>query len=305
MITEVRCPGMPASWLNAWLAGVGATVLDSRIRLRWTTEAPIAVFSAERVDPVATLATAWPDEQFLADLPIAEHWNGTPPLRRKVSGDTFAARARAARGHPQSWALSSTMTDLVMEENGEVLHAPLDPAGPGTIKWLHHRLQRVHREVEPSVERLMDTFSGRAVRVKNNGLGFDLTRMGSQADEADKSVDPVIEVLAFFGLALLPVRGVGINPPRSVQRGWRNRRFTWPAWTSPLNYAGIDALLDVWEPDEGTWSRTGVHAAWKSVRFRPRGSADPTRGYGSGRLSQPANPMTMHPRRASNVPANR
>ena len=289
-MTEVPCPGMPASWLNAWLAAVGATMLDSRIRLRWTGKAPIAVFCADGVDPVAALAAAWPDEQLLGDLPIAEHWSDAPPLPRKVSVDAFVARARAARGHPYSWALSSTMTDLVLEENGDVVHAPFDPAGPGTTKWLHHRLQKVHREVEPSVDRLMDTFAGRAVRVKDNGLGFDLTRMGSQADSSDKSVDPVVEVLAFFGLSLLPVRGAGPNRPLAVQRGWRHRRFTWPAWISPLNHAGIDALLDVWKPDEGAWSRTGVHAAWQSVRFRPRATADPTRGYGSERISEPANP---------------
>ena len=61
------------------------------------------------------------------------------------------------------------MTDLSLDENREVAHAPFDPAGPGTIKWLHHRLLKVHREVEPSVERLMGSVSGVAERVKDNG----------------------------------------------------------------------------------------------------------------------------------------
>ena len=49
---EIACPGWPASWVNAWLAAVGATVLDERIRLRWTTDAdPTAVLSSETVRP--------------------------------------------------------------------------------------------------------------------------------------------------------------------------------------------------------------------------------------------------------------
>ena len=191
------------------------------------------------------------------------------------------------------------MTDLYLDESGEVAHAPFDPAGPGTIKWLHHRLVKVHQEVEPSVERLMGSFSGRAERVKDNGLGFDLTRMGSQSDASGMAVDPVVEVLAFFGLALLPMRGVGTDRSirssfhsPAVQRGWlrtqgarREHRFMWPAWSSPLDRAAIDALLDIWEPNKKrTWSRLGVHAGWQSVQFKPRATADTTRAFGAERL---------------------
>ena len=125
-MAEVICPGLPASWLNAWLAAVGTTVLDSRIRLRWTTDStPRAVLCAEGVDPVEALAASWPDRDELADLPIAEHWKDTPPMPRKVSVGAFAARARAARGHRCSWTLSSTMTDLSVDDNREVAHAPV------------------------------------------------------------------------------------------------------------------------------------------------------------------------------------
>ena len=297
---EVVCAGLPASWLNAWLAAVGATVLDSRIRLRWTTEkTPSAVLCAEEVDPVAALVASWPDGSALENMPIAEHWSDTARLPRRVSVDAFVARARAARGHAHSWTLSSTMTDLVLDENREVAHAPFDPAGPGTIKWLHHRLLKVYREVEPSARRLMESFSGRAERVKDNGLGFDLTRMGSQADGSGMAVDPVVEVLAFFGLALLPVRGTGTDRSvrgstysPAVQRGWRRipgsrreHRFRWPAWSTPLDRAAIDALLDIWKADEKrVWSRVGVHAAWQTVQFKPRATADTTRAFGAERL---------------------
>lgn len=300
MMHELTCPGLPASWLNAWLAAVGATVLDSRIRLRWTTDStPVAVLSAKDLDPVVALAGSWPDIDELADMPIAERWKGTPPLPRKVSVEAFVARARTTRSHDRSWTLSSTMTDLDVDKNGEVAHAPLDPAGPGTIKWLHHRLLKVHHHVEPSAERLQESFMGVAARVNDNGLGFDLSRMGSQSDASGMAVDPVIEVLAFFGLALLPVRGAGIDRSTgstsysaAIQRGWRRtpgrrleRRFMWPVWADALDHAGVDALLDIWKPNERRgWQRLGVHAAWQSVRFEPRASADATRAFGSERL---------------------
>ena len=190
------------------------------------------------------------------------------------------------------------MTELCVDENGEVAHAPLDPAGPGTIKWLHHRLMKVHQKVEPTIERIRDSFEGRAVRVKDNGLGFDQTRLGSLSDDDDKYVDPVVETLAFFGLAILPVRGNGVDQrlsrfprARETQRGWltipgerHDRRFMWPAWSQPLDCAGIDALMDVWKPEPGrrsAWTRIGVQAGWKSVEYIRRGSSDTTRAFGA------------------------
>ena len=145
----------------------------------------------------------------------------------------------------------------------------------------------------------MGSVSGVAERVKDNGLGFDLTRMGSQSDASGMAVDPVVEVLAFFGLALLPVRGRGTDRSVSgsshssaIQRGWRRisrtrreHRFMWPAWETALDRAAIDALLDMWEPDKKRlWSRVGVHAGWQSVQFKPRATADTTRAFGAERL---------------------
>ena len=299
---EFTCPGLPASWVNAWLAAVGATVLDPRIRLRWTVEgAPVAVLSSDEVDPVEALAASWPDAAFLADLPIAESWEGDSGLKRRVPVGQFVTRVEKARGHPFAWTLSSTMTDLSVDQNGEVAHAPFDPAGPGTTKWLHHRLLRIHDLAgSMSADRLRDSLVGHAPREKNNGLGFDNTRLGSLADTSDPWIEPVVELLAFFGLAMLPVRGRGadrrlgrIGDPDERQRGWRKalkgneprRRFVWPAWRQPLDTAGIDALLDVWNPwREEAWVSLGVHAGWRSVEYRSRGSSDPTRGIGSEML---------------------
>lgn len=299
-MTQVTCPGLPGGWINGWLAAVGATVLDARVRLHWTTDgAPLAVLSSSEGDPLAALVESWPDAALLSGLPMAERWKGAGEVRRKVPVEAFAARTRAARGHPYAWTLSSTMTDLYVDERGEVAHAPFDPAGPGTIKWLHHRLVKVNEHVKPTAGRIGDSLVGRADRVKDNGLGFDQTRLGSQADDAPIRVDPVVEVLAFFGLALLPVRGPGTDRRldrfahvRERQRGWRKttgnrdqRRFHWPAWGQPLDSSGIDALLDAWNPEKRhAWTRVGIHAGWRAVPFQRRAPADTTRAFGAERL---------------------
>ena len=191
------------------------------------------------------------------------------------------------------------MTDLSVNENGEVAHAPFDAAGPGTIKWLHHRLMKVHKHVEPSTVRIQDSLIGWAVRAKDNGLGFDQTRLGSLSDKTSSWTDPVIEELAFFGLAILPVRGRGTDrrldryaDMSERQRGWcktpraaYQRCFYWPAWRQPLDSAGIDALMDVWKPERRTtWPQLGVHAAWRSVAFKTSNPQDPTRAFGAERL---------------------
>ncbi|MXW23319.1 MAG: hypothetical protein F4X80_09290 [Chloroflexi bacterium] len=299
-MTEMTCPGWRASWVNAWLAAVGATVLDERIRLSWTNDSdPVAVLSAEPADPVAVLLESWPDVASLSELPIAEDWRGAARLQRRVPAEAFATRVRAARSHEHSWTLSSTVTDLSVDERGEVAHAPFDPAGPGTIKWLHHRLVKVYNHIDDPAARLRESLAGEADRVRDNGLGFDQTRLGSLQDATDPWVDPVVEVLAFFGLALLPVRGRGADRQldRSAdvsarQRGWREvdgtrerRSFHWPAWSQPLDSDGIDALLDAWSPERrGGWARLGVHAGWQSVQFERRSSADSTRAIGAARL---------------------
>ena len=140
-----------------------------------------------------------------------------------------------------SWTLSSTMTDLCIDKSGQVAHARFDPTVPKGIT-LHHRLTKVHQNMEqPSEEDLVASFENRSLRVKVNGLGFDLSRFGSLADDTDPLVDPVVEVLAFYGLNILPVRGPGRERhTASVQRGWLKwplqdgstspRAFLWPAW---------------------------------------------------------------------------
>ena len=257
-MTEIVCPGWPASWINAWLAAVGASVLDERIRLSWTTDAePQAVLSSEAVDPLEVLAAAWPNAEFLSDLPIAQDWRDAGRLQRKVSVEAWVERARAARSHEHAWTLSSTMTDLCVDGQGEVQHARFDPAGPGTIKWLHHRLVKVHGHVDCPLARLRESLAGQADRVKDNGLGFDQTRLGSLHDATDPWVDPVVEVLAFFGQAILPVRGRGADGRfarsaviRVRQKGWRQP----PESSESTRFNSLNLLSRLPGPRWRSWS---------------------------------------------------
>ena len=305
---EFTCPGLPASWVNAWLAAVGATVLDPRIRLRWTVEgAPVAVLSSDEVDPVEALAASWPDARLLNNLPVARSWNNTGTLGQNVQVKQFHARVGKGRGDRFAWTLSSTMTDLA--QHGEIVANGQFNLGVPKGITLHERLLTVHGQAGAmNVQRLKNSLVGQAPRVRSNGLGFDVTRLGSLADASDgdakkfpnsgRWTEPVVELMAFFGLKLLPVRAKGVEGRRTRpdrrQRGWRKtpgsdekRRFVWPAWREPLDTNGIDALLDLWNPwRKKTWEALGIHAGWRSVEYEKssKESKDVTKGIGSEML---------------------
>ena len=301
---QLRCKGIPACWINGWLAAVGATVLDPRLRLHWTEGDNLAVLSsADGCDPVDALVKSWPNEDLLNDLPIARNWKDTKdtevlPLNVPIA--SFGKRVQAARSHPYAWTLSSTLTDMGLKKDGVVAPAPFYPPMPGGVV-LQKRLLDINGAIkQPIRERIQNSLDGVAQREQIYGLGFDQAKLGSRADDTDPWVDPVMEMMAFFGLKLLPMRGDGQaseygGRQRGRQRGWRKQKkvgsrgydsfFCWPAWGQPLNVDGIDALLDVWNPDQARrWPSVGVHAAWRSAEYEVENQNDPTRAYGAERL---------------------
>ncbi len=297
---ELNCPGWPASSLTAWLAAIGATHLDRGLKLHWTTDAePFAVLSSDDGSPpMDHLRRAWPTAEALERMPTATLTTLTgekdkegkdKKTGRKIALDDFIEKAKALRGRVDAWDLSSTMTDLHIDENGLVAHAPLDPPmskGPS----LHQRLKAAHRSVKDVDAHLAASASGAPMLAQCNGLAFTIARLGGIADWHKNFVDPVIETLAFHGLAVFPFRGDGTTGKieRTRQRGWRRdgsrNIFRWPAWSAPLNLDAIDALLDAWPMRRDSGTLLGVHAAWESVRYIPRGKADSTRGFSSKRL---------------------
>lgn len=295
---QLCCKGIPACWINGWLAAVGATVLDRRLRLHWTEGDNLAVLSAADCDPVDALVESWPNEDLLNDLPIARHWKDMEVLPLNAPIDSFGKRVQEARRqrHPYVWTLSSTLTDLSLKKDGVVAPAPFYAPMPGGVV-LQERLLDINGAIrQPIRERVQNSLDGVARRAQIYGLGFDQAKIGSLADETEPWVDPVMEMMAFFGLALLPVRGDGrASDYGGRQRGWRKQKkvgsrgydsfFCWPAWRQPLNADGIDALLDVWNPDKAwRWPSVGVHAAWRSAEYEVENKNDPTRAYGAERL---------------------
>lgn len=281
-MSERTCNGLPADWLNGWLAAVGATVLVDGMRLRWAgSGSPVAVLSLPGdADPLDAISATWPSLADMAAWPIADIApdGGVLPLNPTV--EQWRARVAAARTGNDSWMLSSLFTDLVFNHHDRVWsvgRGVLHPPAP-TGRTMHHRLSHLSRT---AVDRggIARSLDGIGERSGGQGLGFDLGRVGSLADSSSQSVDPVVEILAFHGLALLPLRGSesgylrqrGVSPQRSV---------SWSAWSRPLDRWAIDALLDraeSWPPDIDELGR------WSSISFEAQSSMDPTRGHGSKR----------------------
>lgn len=303
-MAEMACPGLPAWWLNAWLAAVGTTVLVPEMRLSWTNDpSPSAVLRLDgAANPADAVASAWPSQERIAAMPIARNWDGTGELKRKPPLSTFKSRARASRGHPDAWALSSTVTDLFVTDpdpaKATVAHSRLDPPAPKGLT-IHDRLVPLADAIHDTSAQVRQSFEGRGKRVDLNGLGFDVTRLTALADNSGNRVDPVVEVLAFFGLALFPVRGSGVTKGAFGVREatavrakcWYRRsdgnlqQMCWPAWSAPLRRGAIDSLLDAWQPlSRGTWHALSVHAAWRSVEYKGRSQNDSTKGIGSAAL---------------------
>ena len=303
-LAERRCPGLPAEWVNGWLAAVGAAVLDAGITLRWTTgPAPIAVLVHPALDPADAIASAWPDRQRIDCMPTAD-------LGRKVPLAVLRSAIDASRGHPDSWTLTSTLTDLAADKD-EAAHGRFDPAAPGSTGSLTDRLKKIHDGFPPDSglpDRIRRSLDGIGQLEEGNGLGFDLFRLPDRArsqKQLGNYVDPIVELLAFFALARFPVRGDGVTGQgQARQRGHgigphNNGVFAWPAWSQPLDVWGIDALLDAWHGTwrlaraggetrawrtrHADWQRLGVHAGWRTIQYQYEGS-DSTRGYGSARI---------------------
>ena len=292
------CSGLPAEYVNGWLAAVGVTVLVPDLRLSWTTDpAPVAVLTATSGDPVDLLISRWPTDGRIARLPLANNHPDYPPLAPTADAETFGRRLSDARTHADVWTLTAARTDLAEDRKGRAANGPFNVGAPGR-DTLHDRLRKVHTTVDPDRD-IPAALDGAGRRVKANGLGFDITRL----EGSSRYVNPVTETLAFFGLSLFPVRGDGIRGYRARQRGWRignHTGFVWPAWTQPLDQHSIDALLDMWyatwryrkrpgrntrqwTPYKKAWARLGIHNAWETIDcLYPPGSSN--RGYASRRL---------------------
>lgn len=283
-MTNTKAPGLPGAWINAWLAAIGITILTPNTRLAWTSDPqPMAVFDHPDGDLYASIAEHLPSADQIESLAIATtHPDSDLPFPRNITVDAFADRVRIARDNGDP-TLSSTATDLQPPSKaGQLAHSPFDPpAAQGKTFWDRLLACREAIPADDVPEQVQRSLSGTIRRVQLNGLGFDHRRFLSPTDPTGKVwIDPVVEVLAGVGLALLPSRGNGV---RASHRGWTDRpladgAFTWPTWSQPLGTAAIDALLDQYWASRPT---SIALLAYETIAYQPRASMDQTRGYAS------------------------
>lgn len=280
-MADFHAPGLTADWLNAWLAAIGVTVVVPETRLRWSDDPrPHAAFSSGDT-LIDDLVVRLPAVDDLAQLVIAKHHPGSDTeLGQKIDATTYRDRAALARRQADA-TLAIVSTDLADAQDGRLPGSPFNPPVPKGLT-LHDRVVDCRRALgDDPTGALAASLAGRGVRRKINGLGFDYRRILVASDPiGDKWADPVIELLAFCALTLLPSRGDGHH---ARFRGWtqppsRRGAFSWPAWTPALTGVGIDALLDrFWRADD----LPEVRRAYRSVPYRSLGSSDMTRGYAS------------------------
>jgi hypothetical protein len=287
---EFAAPGLSGDYLNAWLAALGVTVLVDGTSLRWTDDrVPLAVLTPpDGDDLVEAVSTALPSSEDLDRLAIANPGDDRR-FPRNVDVQQFAAAAASART-ARDFSLAASVTDLVREpRDGKLPHSAFDPPAPrGETLWSRLRACRMELDRrQPPPVAVRGTFNGTAVRADLNGLGFDFRRIPAGSQSGGPHVDPLLECLAFHGLALLPTRGSGGS--RAWTRGWMGlpgggSRFCWPTWSVGLERWGIDALLGaLFACEVETWRGLGldVTGVYEARRFKRTGDMDQTAGFAS------------------------
>lgn len=269
------CPGLTADWLNGWLAALGVTIMLPQARLAWSAgPAPHAILHTADDRPLATLlADAFPSLEDLTRLAISEHANDPAILGQNWASGEYTTRAAFARTHGD-FTLGACYTDLATDsgEPNTTRKSWFNVGVPGANP-IGKRVRDCRAAITDSPVRWIDdTLAGRGARIDVNGLGFDYRRLTPTGVRAD----PVVEILAFYGLAYLPVRGHGSDRPAT--RGWTTRpaQFRWIAWRDPLGPAAIDALLDQHWAGRNHGYATAVYA---SKNYHSKTSRDVTRGY--------------------------
>jgi hypothetical protein len=287
-MTAVCAPGLTGDYLNAWLAALGVTVLVDGALLRWTDDrVPAAVLtSPDGVELVDAVGAALPSVADLDRLAIA-NLADRRRFPRNVDIEQYRQAAEVARAS-RDFSLAASVTDLVGSPKDDKLpHSPFDPAAPrGETLWSRLRACRlaVGRAGTPA-DAVRATLDGTAARVDLNGLGFDFRRIPAGSQSGGPHVDPLLECLAFYGLALLPTRGGG--GARAWTRGWTagsGSHFQWPTWSANLDRWAIDALLGaLYGEDASRWRRQGlgVTGVFETIRYQRTGDMDQTAGFAS------------------------
>ena len=284
-MNEFECYGLNAEKPLNWLAAIGASVLVDGLRVSWTEDLnPYAVLSAP-FDPLTALAARWPSEERVKDMPLVRHLLENP--KQDIPRDAYQELIRGYHHHKDAWTITSAATDLTgTVEAGSSVRGPLTPGLQGKASPQTNMAKIKH----PDRDAIKHALLGTALRSKGAGTGLDPDRFTNPMS-GEKGVSTVheIEMLAFFGLSIFPVRGAGkisdTNGWLPRQRGWNTYKhrlgdFRYPVWRQPLDLYAIDALIDAWHPRNGHAALLGVHGSYRSVRRdHLPGAQYPTFGY--------------------------
>jgi hypothetical protein len=197
-----EAPGLPADWLNGWLAAIGVTVLVPGARLCWTDDGvPSAVFeTAQLADLPKVVADALPTPETLARSAIARRLPETEhDFGRNVTLAAFQERAAIGRRVGEG-ILAASVSDLSADLKPDNLeHGAFDaPAPRGETLWSRATACAQALATADIAQRVRATFEGSGRREALNGLGFDARRFPAGMHAArDVYADPVVELLAF------------------------------------------------------------------------------------------------------------
>lgn len=255
-VEYVEAPGLPANWINGWLAAIGVTVLLEDVTLHWTDDVvPHAVIgTTNHQDLASAIVSALPEPEELANSEVAYELPGYEPFAGQPTLSSYIQRSQLERSNHHS-CVASYATDLVeLKVKGDdivITKSAFNVAAQGR-NYLHNRALTclnlvVLSESDPrsTVEAALE---GRGSRVSSLGLGFDIRRFsaGVQGRRPSPRIDPVIELLCWFALELFPVRGDGKKPRTRLWRRDLLQRgnLQWSTWDTPNDRWAIDARLD-------------------------------------------------------------
>lgn len=304
-MTDRVCPGLPANWINAWLAAIGVTTLLPGVKLAWTGGGrPVAILSTGGAPSLDDeIANRIPTSAALSQQAEAVAFPGKQRKQtNKIPLDSFPARAASERRGRTS-VLAGSVTDLASADVKNAMEkSAFEPAAPGPTGGVLARvgdcLDKLPKSAADRLAVVTATLDGIGARVRGNGLCFDIRRLPSGVHGGSRvMIDPVVEFLSFTALAHFPVRGDG---RRARTRGWFSGKsspdsFKWPTWSDPLDQWSIDALLDrlddlrsraetSTERFQAEARRLGITAVFGVVPYRQQSASDSTRAYGSHRL---------------------
>ena len=302
--STITCKGLSASWASGYLAALGCAVAVPGMRLSWTDEpVPTAILTHD-INPHSALAQAIPS--IVSSMATSLRDCQTKMTEQGVKEKYLPARVyrQEISKHIREYIdpLSALFCDQDTyrgEDDVETCYASQIfyhgvPKGVTMSKRLTQVWQDLKEAHPNSLSQVVrQSLDGEPDLIDANGLGFEIRRVLRNNHPGSRSpkVDPVVELLSFAGISLLPLRGQGIATQKEKKRGTittrqrcQPRSFSYqgpmlrcPTWNHDdgLDVWGIDCLLTHWEalwdkcnagnvPKQKDLERIQVNSGWET-----------------------------------------